>query len=112
MLDVGGQAQAGGDYCALVPLFPPLTLHFFSGTSAQPQVQERGRPGKGHFPAVPQRPDLQPGGLSGEVTWFTLFQCRLATVGLLVKSPFLFARLLFPSVLFVMTADLRGFDRH
>lgn len=50
-----------------------LTLCFI-GTRAQPQVQECGRLGKGYFPAVSQRSDVQPGGLSGEATEFLSFE--------------------------------------
>lgn len=50
-----------------------LTL-CFTGTRAQPQVQECGRFGKGYFPAVSQCSDLQPGGLSGEATEFLYFE--------------------------------------
>lgn len=50
-----------------------LTL-CFTGTRAQPQVQECGRFGKGYFPAVSQCSDLQPGGLSGEAAEFLSFK--------------------------------------
>lgn len=92
-------------------MFPQLTLCFFSGTSAEPQVQERGRPGKGYFPAVPQRSDLQPGGLSGEVTWFTLLCCCccLAKVGLLVKPrPVFCLRTCFSIVFCLFCSDGRS----